>query len=149
MNFIGALGLSTYSKSKARVFSYVSIFENLWTLTELDEQLENASERLELANEQLRNQGNMQREFINVAAQELRSPIQPILGLSEVLRSKRIENSEQHEILDTVIRNAKRLHQLTEDMLDVTKIEGKTLKLKIERFNLNHVIFQFKSCNTK
>jgi signal transduction histidine kinase len=141
MNFIGAIGLSTYSKSKAGVLSYVSIFENLWKQTELYKQLENASERLELANEQLRNQAKMQREFINVAAHELRTPIQPILSLSEVLRSKRVENSEQHdEILDTVIRNAKRLHQLTEDILDVTKIESKILKLNIARFNLNHVI---------
>jgi two-component system sensor histidine kinase VicK len=140
MDFIGAIGLSTYSKSKAGVLSYVSILR-IYGNKQNYMKPENASERLELANEQLRNQAKMQREFINVAAHELRTPIQTILSLSEVLRSKRVENSEQHdEILDTAIRNAKRLHQLTEDILDVTKIDSKTLKLNIARFNLNHVI---------
>ena len=81
----------------------------------------------------------MQKEFIDVAAHELRTPIQPIIGLTEVVYSK-IEDTQQKELLDTVIRNAKRLQRLVEDILDVTKIESNSLKLKKEQFNLNDLI---------
>ncbi len=43
-------------------------------------------------------------------------------------------------MLQTILRNANRLHQLTEDILDVTRIESNTLTLRKERFNLNDVI---------
>ena len=78
-------------------------------------------------------------EFINVAAHELRTPIQPILGLSSILRSQ-IKDPQQQQLLDVIVRNAKRLQRLSEDILDVTKIESHNLALKIERFNLNDII---------
>jgi signal transduction histidine kinase len=81
----------------------------------------------------------MQKEFINVAAHELRTPIQPILGLSEVLQSK-IKDNEQRILVDVISRNAKRLQRLTEDILDVTKIESQTLNLNKEIFNLNEIV---------
>ena len=76
--------------------------------------------------EKLKEADEMKSEFINVAAHELRTPIQPILTLTEVLRSK-IKDTEQLAMLDAAIRNAKRLRRLTEDILDITKIEGKSL----------------------
>jgi signal transduction histidine kinase len=81
----------------------------------------------------------MQKDFINVAAHELRTPIQPILGLTEIVCSK-IKNTEQRELLDTVVRNAKRLQRLADDIIDVTKIESQSLKLNKEIFDLNEVI---------
>jgi signal transduction histidine kinase len=81
----------------------------------------------------------MKDEFINVAAHELRTPIQPILGLSEILHTK-IKDTEQRQLLDTITRNAKRLQRLAEDILDVTKIESQSLKLNKERFNLSDLI---------
>ena len=141
-----AMGLATYSNSKSTVLSYVSIFETLWMQTELYEQLvesnnglAKAYEQLEAANEQLKVHGKMQKEFINVASHELRTPIQPILGLSEVLHAK-IKDTEQRQLLDTITRNAKRLQRLTDDILDVTKIESQSLKLNKERCNLNDII---------
>ncbi len=81
----------------------------------------------------------MQKEFINIAAHELRTPIQPILGLTENILSH-TNDIEQAKLLEVVIRNARRLKQLTEDILDVTKIESQSLHLKKERFNLNDVV---------
>jgi len=77
----------------------------------------------------------MQKEFVNIAAHEIRAPIQPILGLTAALRSK-MKDTEQLQVPDAVIRNAKRLQRLTEDLLDVTKIESDSLSLKKEKFNL-------------
>jgi signal transduction histidine kinase len=120
-----AVGLATYSNSKPTVLSYVSIFENLWKQTELYEGLKEIDK--------------LKDEFINIAAHELRTPIQPILGLSGVLRSQ-IKDSEQQVLLDVIARNAKRLQRLSEDILDVTKIESQNLILKKERLNLNDII---------
>ena len=81
----------------------------------------------------------MQREFINVAAHELRTPIQPILSSSEVLLTK-INDSGHRELLDIVSRNANRLRRLAEDILDVSRIESHSLSLHKEQFNINDVI---------
>ena len=131
-NYYDAAGLSAYSNSKPIALSYASIFENLWMQTELYEQLKQAHEQLKVHDK-------MQKEFINIAAHELRTPIQPIIGLAEVLNSK-ARDIEQQELLGVVIRNAKRLRRLTEDILDVTKIEGSSLSLNKEFFNLNEAI---------
>jgi signal transduction histidine kinase len=110
-------------------------------------ELDVSNKQLALANEKLKLHDKMQEEFINIAAHELRTPIQPIIGLSEVLRSRKrgdiekVEEQIQHdELLDIIIRNAKRLQNLSEDILDVTKIESQLLLLKKERFNLNQLI---------
>jgi two-component system sensor histidine kinase VicK len=125
--FFEAIGLSTYSNSRAGVSSYVAIFENLWIQSDLYEQL--------------KINDKMQKEFINVAAHELRTPVQPILGLSEVLLSKKGDIEQYRELLDAIMRNAKRLQKLTEDILDVTKIESQqSLHLKKQRINLNEVM---------
>ncbi|MGB8025935.1 MAG: ATP-binding protein [Nitrososphaeraceae archaeon] len=123
--FVEAIGLSTYSNSKAGVLSYVAIFENLWVQSDLYEQL--------------KRHDKMQKDFINIAAHELRTPIQPILGLTEILRS-RTNDAEEIKLLEVVGRSARRLQRLTEDILDVTRIENQSLNLKKERFNLNDMI---------
>jgi signal transduction histidine kinase len=107
-------------------------------------ELNDSNERLALAIDRLKNQEKMQKEFINVAAHELRTPIQPILGLSEILRSRLTKTQEWqgHDLLDIIIRNAKRLQRLAEDILDVTRIESQSLKLKKELFDLNQIVSQ-------
>jgi signal transduction histidine kinase len=97
----------------------------------------------------LREADKMKDEFINIAAHELRTPIQPVLGMSQLLRARIAEDGhnnnngddeEQRQFLDVIIRNAKRLQRLTENILDVTKIESSTFRLKMEGFDLNDVI---------
>ena len=131
-NSYEASGLAAYSNSKYIALSYASIFESLWIQAELYKHLKEA-------NEQLKQHDKMQNEFINLAAHELRTPIQPIVGLTEVVYSQ-IQNSEQREVLDTVVRNAKRLKRLADDIIDVTKIESHSLKLNKEQVNLNDLI---------
>jgi signal transduction histidine kinase len=64
-----------------------------------------------LLNEELKRTDSMQKEFINTAAHELRTPIQPILTLSYVLSSK-TNDPERREIIAVISRNAKRLQNL-------------------------------------
>ncbi len=102
---------------------------------------------LKEANEQLKDKDRLKDEFINIAAHELRTPIQPILGLSEILlRSRKVNgktDTEGEQSLEAIIRNSKRLFRLSQDILDVSKIESHSLDLKKERFNLNDVILEY------
>src|SRR5215469_3829290 len=122
---IEAIGLATYSNSQSTVLSYVSIFESLWTQTELYQKLKESEE--------------VKDDFVHIAAHELRAPIQPILGLTQIVRW-RIKDSHEQQLLDTVLRNAKRLQRLTQDFLDISRIESKSLDLKKESFDLNDMI---------
>ena len=79
-----AMGLGTYSNRKETVLSYVSIFESLWKQSELYEKVSELCEELKIRDK-------VQTEFINIAAHELRNPIQPIVALAEIVRSKKRE----------------------------------------------------------
>src|SRR5215204_5814529 len=130
--FSKAFGFAIYSNSKPTVGAFKSFFELVWQSHEINEKLQEADK--------------VQKEFINIAAHELRTPIVPILNLSEILysnvkeRQPELQEKEMLEMLEIILRNANRLHQLTEDILDVTRIESHTLKLRKERFNLNDAI---------
>ena len=89
------------------VFSHIAAFEMLWKLTE--------------AMQKITNSDKVREDFVNICAHELRSPIQPILGLSILVKNK-ITDANQREILDVIIRNAQRLKRLADDLLEVTKI---------------------------
>ena len=127
-SFVQAIGQSIHSTSKAGILSYVAIFENLWRQSELNQEIKES-------NEKLKNNDKMQKEFINTAAHELRTPLQPIISLSQLLKDK-TKDKKQKELLDIVIKNANRLKELTEDILDVTKIEGGKLNLDKNAFNI-------------
>jgi signal transduction histidine kinase len=121
-----AVGLATYSNSKPTVLSYSSIFESLWKQIELYEQLQIHD--------------NVQKEFINTAAHELRTPIQPIIGITDLLKD-RIKDDTQKELLSAITRNAQRLKKLSEDILEVSKMESNSLYLNKEYFKINEIIY--------
>ena len=122
-DFMEAVGLATYSNSEPTVVSYVSIFEALWKQAELVNQLEVHDK--------------LQREFINIASHEMKTPTQAILGYSELLETDPKNNAE---IIASLKRNANRLQRLTNDILEVSRIESQTLRLNKEKVNLNEKI---------
>jgi two-component system, OmpR family, sensor histidine kinase VicK len=130
--FSEAIGLAFYSNSRGSAESFKLIFELLWNECVLNEELKKTYDRQ-------KGLIKMQKEFIDIAAHELRTPVQPILSLTEVLRSK-IKDNEQEKLLAVIIRNAKRLGQLTQNILDVTRIESQSLQLKKEIFDVNDII---------
>jgi signal transduction histidine kinase len=131
-----AMGFGTYSNRMATVLSYVSIFESLWKQSELHEKLNELCEQLKIRDK-------IQTEFINIAAHELRNPIQPIMGLAEILRSKKdeIANSNMYyDYLSIIIRNARKLKDLTDNILDIARIESQSINLNKEIVNIDTVI---------
>ncbi len=129
-SFSESIGFGAYSNNAATVVSYVSIFESFWSYSDIVERLKR-SEKL-------------QKDFIQIAAaHELRNPIQPILGLSNLLMKHKFDGQagtedeiEFQNIMKIINRNAKKLIQLTNDILDVTKIETNNLNLNKELFDL-------------
>ncbi len=79
----------------------------------------------------------MQEEFISVASHELRTPTQAVLAYSQLIQ-KHPEKTE--EMIQAIYRNAKRFQRLTNDILDLTKIESKTFKLNKTHFSLNDLL---------
>jgi two-component system sensor histidine kinase VicK len=116
---------ATYSNKESTVISYISLFEGLWQQVELYKKVIESE-----------NAGN---EFISIAAHELRNPIQPILGLAEVVRDKSMD-SEQKQMLDIITRNARKLKSLSDNILEVSRAEMNTLKLSIEKIDIAQFI---------
>ena len=127
-----AIGFVTYSNSKPTVLSYVAIFDSLWKQTEIYQQLKEAHEKLKIHDK-------MQKEFINIVAHDLRTPLTPIIGLTEYVRDK-TKDVHHMELLDRVVKDAKKLSYLNEKILDVTKFESKLFKPNKEVFSLNESI---------
>jgi two-component system sensor histidine kinase VicK len=98
-------GIATYSNIKSIASSYATIFDNLWKITEF-------AENLRIANIKLEGNEKAMKEFINIAAHELRTPIQPLLGLSEVVRdrilnlAKQLQSWEQEEVVYRQLQDA-------------------------------------------
>lgn len=103
--------------------------------------LEKSNKDLLKANANLRVHDIMQKEFINTAAHELRTPIQPILGATSILANS-IRSKKEKEMLEVISRNAKRLRNLAEEILDVTKIEAQPMILQKEECVLDYLITQ-------
>src|SRR5215218_5324923 len=142
--FSEAIGIALYSNSKRSTSMLRSFFNSLWNQAEL-------YKRLEL-------QEKMEKEFINMAAHEIRTPMQPLLGMTDILMSQFEEDQQEEEEerggkknkkkaiavtkeeIEMIARNAKRLERLTSDILDVSRIESNALKLNVEVIDLNEKI---------
>jgi signal transduction histidine kinase len=142
--FSEAIGTALYSNSKRSTSMLRSFFNSLWNQAELNS-------RLEL-------QEKMEKEFVNMAAHELRTPVQPLLGMTDILMSQFEEDQQEEEEerggkknkkkaiavtkeeIEMIARNAKRLERLTSDILDVSRIESNALKLNVEVIDLNEKI---------
>ena len=129
-NFIEAVGIATYSNSNPTVLSYISIFRSLWSQIKL-------YERVKEANIQLKLHDKMQKEFINMASHEIKTPTQAIIGYADLMQR---HPGRREEILNAISRNAIRLQKLTNDILEATRIESQTLRLNKEQFDLDNLI---------
>jgi signal transduction histidine kinase len=126
--------------------------------------LEKSHRFLAESNEQLRQHDNFQKEFINIAAHEMRTPIQPILGMSDMIKEKieKLNNqqfiqvanqqgSDQRTLtaastqiasmLDVISRNANRLDKLSNNLLETARIENKSFMLNKEKIDLNKKVY--------
>jgi two-component system sensor histidine kinase VicK len=133
-NFIEAVGYATLHTSKSRAESYSFIFDTVWRQADLYESLKQANKNLLYSYQKLEEHDAMEKEFVNLAAHELRTPSQSIIGYSEMLRDSPERNKRYEE---AILRNAERLHSLVTNMLSIARIESQTMKLNKTNFDLN------------
>ena len=118
-----SLGITAFTESKSLGESFGTIFDAIWKQTELYDQLEMHD--------------RMQRDFVNIAAHELRTPVQAIINYAELARDYEQNRDEYYAKL---LKSVLRLQKITEDILDAARIESKTLHLNKEVFLLNDVL---------
>jgi signal transduction histidine kinase len=106
-------------------------------LQESNRQLSLSNQEIVQANEELKVHDKMQKEFINIASHEIKTPLQAILSASQLLQ---MYPERQQKFASAIQRNAIRLQRLSNDILDVAKIESRSLKLKKELLDLNELI---------
>jgi len=133
-NFLEAVGYATFHTSKSRTESYNFIFDTIWRQADLYESLREANKNLLYSYQKLEEHDAMEKEFINLAAHELRTPSQSIIGYSEMLKDLP-ERNKQYE--EAISRNAERLYSLVTNMLSIARIESQTMKLNKTDFDLN------------
>ena len=133
-NFLEAVGYATFHTSKSRTESYNFIFDAIWRQADLYESLREANKNLIYSYQKLEEHDAMEKEFINLAAHELRTPSQSIIGYSEMLKDLP-ERNKQYE--EAISRNAERLYSLVTNMLSIARIESQTMKLNKTVFDLN------------
>ena len=108
---------------------------------ELNQELTALSNELTLAYQKIEQQNQTYTAFINIAAHELRTPSQAILGLAEAAQNNPAYKEDKEGFMHVIYRNARRLDKLIKNILDVTRIEGHTLQLDKQRFSLNDLLF--------
>lgn len=154
----GIKAFAVYSNNRSIVKNIGSLLDSLWNEKEMldsiiaiKDNLADTNKQLVEANEQLKIHDKMQREFIEIAAHELRTPIMPILGYAEILKAEQEEeqegivgqiekNENKRNYIDAIIRNAKRLEQVSQLILDIASIDAKTFRLDKKRLNLADVL---------
>lgn len=116
-----AIGQSVHSTSKVMGLSFASIFESIWNQAELYEKLKEV--------------GSMKDEFVNIAAHELRTPVLPIVLSAENLADRMPEDED----VKIIRRNATRITKLTNDILDVSRLENNTFRLRKEKADIKRL----------
>jgi signal transduction histidine kinase len=139
------VGVATLTALLVRNNSYLGkkVQERTSQLEESNANLVNANSELADAYEQLKVHDRLQKEFVNVAAHELRTPIQPLLGAAELIEGQ-FADREKIEVtrpeIEMILRNAKRLERLSADILEISRIESGALRLNEEDFSLAYMI---------
>ena len=129
VDFPNTIGFAMYSNSRSTINSFRSFLELLWNASILNKKLSQAD--------------SMQRDFINMVAHELRTPVQAILGMTEIIGTAlegQVRGSVNAEDIDRIARNARRLEHLVRDILDLTRIEQGSLQLRKSQFNIQDVL---------
>jgi signal transduction histidine kinase len=134
----------------AHVLKDVGYFVNIIALIissmQYSMNLKNANSLIKENLKKLQENEKLKDDFINIAAHELRTPIQPILGLSDLINrslqnnNSEIDKSELKNDMKVIYRNAKKLQKLTNDILDVSRIDSHILNLNASRFDFVELI---------
>ncbi|MCS6796356.1 MAG: ATP-binding protein [Raineya sp.] len=107
-------------------------------------QLENTI--LQMRNEELRKSRDLKNLFFSKISHELRSPVNGILGLSQIILEQENPTGELKEYIESIYTASKHLRTILDDILDLSKLESGSIRLQKQHFHLN-TIFQHLQLN--
>ncbi len=125
---------------------FVNIIALIMSSMQYSNNLKKANSLIRENLKKLQENEKLKDDFINIAAHELRTPIQPILGLSDLINrtlqnnTSEIDKFELKNDIKVIYRNAKKLQKLTDDILDVSRIDSHVLNLNTSRFDFVDLI---------
>ncbi|MBW4461853.1 MAG: PAS domain S-box protein [Nodosilinea sp. WJT8-NPBG4] len=122
------------------VQGFVKIMQDKTTQRQAEAEREQLLQREQAARETAERANQIKDEFLAVLSHELRSPLNPILGWTQLLQKGKLDATRQREALATIERNAKLQIQLIEDLLDISRIMQGKLSLTVASVRLTSVI---------
>lgn len=116
------------------------IFRDITKRKEMEKQIFDSNKRLQRAAQELKVAIETKGEFMNIAAHELRTPLQPIIGYADRLLQEGNSTNWQKERLNIILDNAKNLLKLVQDVLDINKMETGIMKFSMKEADLLKII---------
>lgn len=116
------------------------IFKDITEAKRIEAEREQILKREQTARETAENANRIKDEFLAVLSHELRSPLNPILGWTNLLRNGRLDAQKTVYALETIERNAKLQMQLIEDLLDISRILQGKLSFQVMPVDLAEII---------
>jgi len=131
---------STVIKEDNKVVGTQGIVRDITERKKMEKQIFDSNKRLQRAAQELKVAIETKGEFMNIAAHELRTPLQPIIGYADRLLQKGNPTDWQKERLNIILDNAKNLLKLVQDVLDINKMETGIMKFSMEEVDLLKII---------
>lgn len=127
-------------KDGDKVIGISTVCEEITERKQAEAEREQILQREHAAKEEAERANRIKDEFLAILSHELRSPLNPILGWSKLLRTKKMSPEKTARALETIERNAKIQTQLIDDLLDIAKLLRGKLELKTAPLNPAPVI---------
>ncbi len=120
--------LSALANQTAVALENARLVENL---VQLNTELRQAYRALDRANRDLERLDQTKSDFISIASHELRTPLTTIIGYTEMLTDDHTLPPAVHEMLKSISKGTRRLHEIMDSMFDIAQIATRTLQLKL------------------
>jgi len=98
------------------------------------------ADRLRAANDRLEKALRLEQEFLMTVSHELRTPLTAIRGWARMLATGAVQGEQQAAAIQSIERNARAQTRLVEDLLDMARVDGGTLRLDIKDVSLPEVV---------
>lgn len=123
---------TTFAAQAAIALENARLYERIKRFSlQMEYEVQNRTKALQDAYNQLEQLDRTKSSFISIASHELRTPITVLKGYSQILlKDPQLQSNDYyHKMLSGIQSGAERLHSIVDSMLDMAKIDGRTLEI--------------------